>query len=219
MGLQSLERRLERMVEGVFRGSRAAIRPIELGRRLVREMDDQRSVDVKGRRVVPNDFKIQLSPRDLTSFDDIRDVLQAELVEAAREYAREEGYHFMGPVRVDLVPDEAMRPGRFVVLATLRQASGGVGAGSLVLPSGQRIALGDRPVTIGRMSECTVPLNDQNVSRRHAEIRPGRGAYVVNDLGSTNGTMVNGTRIAGEQHLSDGDILSFGSTYVRFEAS
>jgi hypothetical protein len=219
MGLQSLERRLERMVEGVFRGSRAAIRPIELGRRLVREMDDQRSVDVKGRRVVPNDFKIQLSTRDLASFSDIHDVLQAELVEAAREYAREEGYHFMGPVRVDLVADEAMRPGRFVVLATLRQAAGGVGAGSLVLPSGQRIALGDRPVTIGRMSECTVPLNDQNVSRRHAEIRPGRGAYVVNDLGSTNGTMVNGTRIAGEQRLADGDILSFGSTYVRFEAS
>ena len=207
------------MVEGVFRGSRSAIRPIELGRRVVREMDDQRSVDVKGRRVVPNDFKIQLNPRDLDGFSDIRDVLQAELVEAGREYAREEGYHFMGPVRVDLVPDEAMRPGRFVVLATLRQSSGGVGAGSLVLPSGQRIALGDRPVTIGRMTECTVPLNDQNVSRRHAEIRPGRGAYVVNDLGSTNGTMVNGTRIAGEQRLSDGDILSFGSTYVRFEAS
>jgi Protein of unknown function (DUF3662)/FHA domain len=219
MGLQSLERRLERMVEGVFRGSRSAIRPIELGRRLVREMDDQRSVDVKGRRVVPNDFKIQLSPRDLASFDDINDVLQTELVEAAREYAREEGYHFMGPVRVDLVADEAMRPGRFLVQATLRQAAGGVGAGSLVLPSGQRIALGDRPVTIGRMSECTVPLNDQNVSRRHAEIRPGRGAYVVNDLGSTNGTMVNGTRIVGEQRLADGDILSFGSTYVRFEAS
>jgi hypothetical protein len=219
MGLQSLERRLERMVEGVFRGSRAAIRPIELGRRLVREMDDQRSVDVKGRRVVPNDFKIQLSPRDLASFSDIHDVLQAELVEAAREYAREEGYHFMGPVRVDLVADEAMRPGRFVVMATLRQAAGGVGAGSLIMPSGQRIPLGDRPVTIGRMSECTVPLNDQNVSRRHAEIRPGRGAYVVNDLGSTNGTMVNGTRIAGEQRLADGDILSFGSTYVRFEAS
>ena len=88
-----------------------------------------------------------------------------------------------------------------------------------MLPSGQRISLGDRPVTIGRLSDCTIPLNDQNVSRRHAEIRPGRGAYVVADLGSTNGTMVNGTRIGGEQRLSDGDILSFGSTYVRFEAS
>ena len=146
-------------------------------------------------------------------------MLQAELVEAAREYAREEGYHFMGPVHVDLGADQDLRPGRFAVVATLRQAAGGVGAGSLVLPSGQRIPLGDRPVTVGRLTECTVPLNDQNVSRRHAEIRPGRGAYVVADLGSTNGTMVNGTRISGEQRLADGDILSFGSTYVRFEAS
>jgi hypothetical protein len=182
-------------------------------------MDDQRSVDVKGRRVVPNDFVIHLSPRDLASFDDIQDVLRSELVEAAREYAREEGYHFMGPVRVELTGDDHLRPGRFAVAATLRQAAGGVGAGSLVLPSGQRIALGDRPMTIGRMSDCSIPLNDQNVSRRHAEIKPGRGAYVVTDLGSTNGTMVNGMRIGGEQRLSDGDILSFGSTYVRFEAS
>lgn len=219
MGLQSLERRLERMVEGVFRGSRAAIRPIELGRRLVREMDEQRSVDVKGRRIVPNDFLIHLNPRDLAGFDDIHDVLQAELVEAAREYAREEGYHFMGPVRVQLAGDDELRAGRFAVVAALRQGSGGVGAGSLVLPSGQRIPLGDRPVTIGRQSDCNVPLNDQNVSRHHAQISPGRGAYVIADLGSTNGTMVNGTRISGEQRLNDGDILSFGSTYVRFEAS
>jgi hypothetical protein len=219
MGLQSLERRLERMVEGVFRGSRAAIRPIELGRRLVREMDEQRSVDVKGRRVVPNDFLIHLNPRDLAGFDDIHDVLRAELVEAAREYAREEGYHFMGPVRVELTADEQLRPGRFVVVAALRQAAGGVGAGSLVMPSGQRIPLGDRPMTIGRMGDCSIPLNDKNVSRRHAEIKPGRGAYVVADLGSTNGTMVKGMRFGGEQRLADGDILSFGSTYVRFEAS
>jgi hypothetical protein len=219
MGLQSLERRLERMVEGVFRGSRAAIRPIELGRRLVREMDDQRSVDVKGRRIVPNDFLIHLNPRDLASFADIEDVLQAELVEAAREYAREEGYHFMGPVRVRLTADETLRPGRFAVVATLRQSAGGVGAGSLVLPSGERISLGDRPIIIGRQSDCHVTLNDQNVSRRHAEIRPGRGAYVIRDLGSTNGTLVNGTRIVAEQRLRDGDILGFGSTYVRFEAS
>ncbi len=219
MGLQSLERRLERMVEGVFRGSRSTIRPIELGRRLVREMDDQRSVDVKGRRVVPNDFVIKLNQRDFDGFAEIHDVLQTELVEAAREYAREEGYHFMGPVRVELAVDQSLKGGRFGVLATLRQAAGGVGAGSLILPSGQRIPLGDRPVTIGRLADCTVPLSDQNVSRRHAQINPGQGAYVVADLGSTNGTMVNGTRINGEHRLADGDILSFGSTYVRFEAS
>ena len=88
-----------------------------------------------------------------------------------------------------------------------------------MLPSGQRIPLGDRPVTIGRLPDCTIPLNDQNVSRRHAEIRPAGSGYVVVDLGSTNGTMVNGTRIDGEQRLNDGDIVSFGSTHLRFEAS
>ncbi|MFV0309121.1 MAG: FhaA domain-containing protein [Desertimonas sp.] len=218
MVLQSLERRLERIVEGVFRGSRSAIRPIELGRRLVRAMDDQRSVDVKGRRVVPNDFTISLSERDLASFEDIHDVLTAELVEAAREYAREEGYHFMGPVRVDLISDPDQRAGRFEVLAQLRQGKGGAGAGSLVMPSGQRISLGDRPIDLGRSSECAITLSDQNVSRRHAEVRPGPRGYAVADLGSTNGTMVNGTRIAGEQSLVDGDIVNVGSTYIRFEA-
>ncbi|CAN5517938.1 DUF3662 and FHA domain-containing protein [soil metagenome] len=237
MVMQSLERRLERMVTGVFsRGSRTTIRPIELGRRLVREMDDQRSVDVKGRRVVPNDFTVQLSQADFDSFAEIADVLQTELVEAAREYARSEGYHFMGPVRVELSVDQTQKTGRFEVQGALRQSgaspsaasgastSGAAGAaatggGSVVLPSGQRITLGDETVTVGRLSECTVPLNDQNVSRRHAEIRPNRGQFVVVDLGSTNGTMVNGTRIHGETVLSDGDIISFGSTYVRFEAS
>ena len=88
-----------------------------------------------------------------------------------------------------------------------------------MLPSGQRVTLGDTPVSVGRLSECTIPLNDTNVSRRHAEIRANRQKFVVVDLGSTNGTMVNGTRIYGETALSDGDIISFGSTYVRFEAS
>ncbi len=268
MGMQSLERTLERMVVGVFsRGTRTNIRPIELGRRLVREMDDQRSVDVKGRRVVPNDFVLKLSPKDYEGFAEISDVLQTELVEAAREYARSEGYHFMGPVRVELTVEETQKPGRFDVVATLRQAATAAPAapaasavpaapasadaavppaptapapapssdelewseaGSapavavesrLILPSGEKIRLGDVVVTVGRLSASTIPLNDQNVSRKHAEIRPNRRNYVVVDLGSTNGTMVNGTRIHGETTLSDGDIISFGSTYVRFEAS
>jgi len=219
MGLQSMERRLERMVEGVFSRRRGSIRPIELGRRLVREMDDNRSVDVKGRRIVPNDFTVLLSASDHAGFSDIEDALITELGEAAREYAREEGYHFMGPVVVQLVVDNGLRPGRFGIASQLKQAAGGLGAGSLVLPSGERVALGEHVTTVGRLPECTITINDTNVSRNHAEIRTGSTAYVAVDLGSTNGTMVNGSRIVGEQRLNDGDIISFGSTHVRFEAS
>ena len=97
MGLQSFERSLERMVEGVFsRGSHSSIRPVELGRRLLREMDENRSIDVKGQRIVPNDFSFQLSGKDHAGFSEIDEALNNELCETAREYARAEGFHFMG---------------------------------------------------------------------------------------------------------------------------
>src|SRR6056297_2923399 len=175
MGLQSLERRLERMVDGVFRRSRGSIRPIELGRRLVREMDDNRTVDVKGRRMVPNDFEVLLSADDHASFTDIETALTTELAEAAREYAREEAYHFIGPVHVGLTVDNELRPGRFGIVSQLKQAPGGIGAGSLVMPSGQRIDLGEHITTFGRLPECSITIDDGNVSREHARISPGSG--------------------------------------------
>lgn len=220
MGLQSFEHGLERMVEGVFsRGSRSSIRPVELGRRLLREMDDHRSVDVKGRRIVPNEFLFHLSIGDHASFGDIDEALHAELAETAREYARAEGYHFMGPVKVQLQIDETLKPGRFTISSRMKEAGGGAGAGGLVLPNGERMALGQKVVSIGRLPECTIPVADTNVSRRHCEIRPAGSAYVVVDLGSTNGTKLNGVRIQGERTLADGDIVSVGILNLRFEAS
>ena len=220
MGLQSFEHSLERMVEGVFsRGSRSSIRPVELGRRILREMDDHRSVDVKGRRIVPNVFSIRLSARDHAAFADIDEALHSELCETAREYARAEGYHFMGPVVVEMVVDNGLKPGRFTTSCRMKESGGGVGVGSLVLASGERIPLGQQAASIGRLPDCTVPVTDANVSRRHAEVRVAGSGFVVVDLGSTNGTKVNGVRIQGEQLLVDGDIVSVGSTHLRFEAS
>ena len=219
MGLQSFERSLERMVEGVFsRGSHSSIRPVELGRRLLREMDENRSVDVKGQRIVPNDFSFQLSGKDHAGFADIDEALNNELCETAREYARAEGFHFMGPVRVTMSVDNNLKPGRFTVSSRLREVGGG-GDATLVLPSGERVALSGRIVTIGRLPDCTIALPDANVSRKHTEVHPRGGAYVIVDLGSTNGTKVNGIRIDGERTLADGDIVSVGSTHLRFEAT
>ena len=129
MGLQSFEHGVERMVDGVFsRSKKSSIRPIELGRRLVREMDDHRSVDVKGRRIVSNQFEFHISPRDHAGFADIEEALVTELGEAAREHAREEGYHFKGPVSVSLLVDNSLKPGRFDIVSLMRESGGGVGA-------------------------------------------------------------------------------------------
>ena len=219
MGLSGFERRLERMVEGVFaRAFRSGLRPVELGRRMVREIDDNRSVDVRGRTVVPNHFSVQLSADDNERFSEIHDTLIRELCDAAREHARDEGYTFLGPVEVEMVVDEHMHTGAFQIEGRMREGTGGSGAGSLVLPTGERVALTERVLSIGRMPESNIVLADPNVSRNHAEIRPKGTGYVVVDLDSTNGTKVNGIRVR-EQELVDGDEITFGNTRIRFEAS
>jgi len=190
-----------------------------LGRRLVREMDDHRSVDVKGRRIVPNKFEFRISPRDHAGFADIEEALVTELGEAAREHAREEGYHFMGPVAVTLHVDNDTKPGRFGIDSFMRESGGGAGAGCLIMPSGERLPLSGQVITIGRLPACSITINDANVSRHHAEIRTQGSKFVVADLGSTNGTKVNGDRITGEHILNEGDVVSFGGTHIRFEAS
>jgi len=219
VGLSGFERRLERKVEGVLaRAFRSGLRPVELGRRLVREIDDNRSVDVRGRTVIPNHFTVELSPEDSERFAEIHDTLVRELCDAAREHARDEGYTFLGPVEVEIVADERMHTGAFQIEGRMREGTGGSGAGSLLLPTGERVVLGEHSLTVGRMPESNIVLADPNVSRNHAEIRPKGTGYVVIDLESTNGTKVNGIRVR-EQELVDGDELTFGNTRIRFEAS
>jgi hypothetical protein len=218
MGLQQFEQRLERLVEGAFaKALRSGLQPVEIARRLTREMDLLRRVGVKG-LIAPNAFVVTLSPADALRFDSFAVMLARELGDAAREHARTEGYEFVGPVTVALHSDDTLRTGRFKVTAETQAGPEGVSAGSVVLPDGSRIVLGVEPIVIGRLPECTVVLNDQNVSRRHAEIVRSGSDVVVIDLDSTNGTRVNGAPV-GERVLEDGDDITVGTTTLRFEAS
>jgi hypothetical protein len=219
MVLRNFERRLERIVEGAFsRAFKSGLRPVEIGRRVTREMDDSRSVGVRGGTVVANHFTVNLSQQDADEFAQVTDTMQRELADLAREHAREEGYTFMGPVEIVFHVDPGMRIGASSVEARLREGEGGAGAGSLVLPSGERFLLGDSVITIGRLTDSVLVLEDPNVSRQHAEIRPSGNGFALADLGSTNGSKVNGIKVS-ERVLQDGDELTFGSTSFRFEAS
>jgi hypothetical protein len=219
VGLQGFERRLENLVEGAFaRVFRSGIRPIELGRRLVREMDTKRSIGVRGRPLAPNHFTIRLNQADYDRFAEIGDSLTRELCEAAREHGRDESYSFMGPIGVELVVDPKKRAGDFAIDARMKEGPGGVGAGSLLLPNGDRFVLDEHVVVLGRLPDCDITLNDTNVSRRHAEIRPSGDGFVLVDMGSTNGSKINGVRIA-QHELQDGDELGFGNIRLIFQAS
>jgi hypothetical protein len=219
MSLRGFERRLEGMVEGTFaRLFRTSVRPVELGRRIVRLLDAERTIDVGGRTVVPNVIEVRLSVVDHERFVDVESALERELEEEARAIARQNGWAFMGPLEVVIVPDEKLRVGRSAVSGRLVAGIGGTGAGSLVFPDGRRVALGERIVSMGRLSDCDIVLNDAKASRRHAEVHPDGDGYVLVDLGSTNGTLVNG--LAGDsRRLNDGDEITVGGTVVVFEAS
>jgi hypothetical protein len=219
VGLRNFEGRLERLVEGTFsRVFKSGVRPVELGRRLVREMDGKRSIGVSGRPVAPNAFTIRVSRTDHAELASIHESLVRELCDTAREHARDEGYGFLGPVTVTLEEDDSLHTGTFHVTGRLAEAEGGAPVGALVLPTGQRVVLGEFVLSVGRLPECTITLADPNVSRRHAEIRPAGAGYRLIDLGSTNGTFVNGVRVT-ERDLVDGDVVTFGATPITFVAS
>ena len=96
-----------------------------------------------------------------------------------------------------------------------------------MLPNGRRLLLGTKPLVVGRLPDSGLVVTDPNVSRYHAEVRLALEAtrdlrapeYEVCDMGSTNGTKVNGVQISGAQVLHDGDTISVGATTIRFERS
>jgi hypothetical protein len=244
VGLQSLENGLGRIVDGVFnRAFKNSVRPIEIGRRLIREIDVQRSVNSQGQRVVPNHFSVSLSTADFDALRPYIDPLVAELVHAVEQYCTDEGYTLRSGVSVDIVEDAqsprskiaissdftsrqpapvAERPAPPMTPPTLVQdvvtpTPVPVLTASLVISDGRAVALGESPVVIGRLSECDIMIEDPNISRRHATVTVLDGTYRITDLGSTNGTKVNGTRIASQHELAHGDEITVGLISIRFE--
>jgi threonine dehydratase len=180
-------------------------------------MDLHRRVGVHG-LIAPNSFSVTLAPADVDRFANFVDALSRELADAAREHARSEGYAFVGPVDVQIYEGTRLRAGRFTIVAEMVEGPEDLPSAELVLPDGRRVAVGAESVVIGRLPECAVVLSDPNVSRRHAEVRHTGGTVVVTDLGSTNGTKVNGVTVR-EQQLTSGDEITVGSTTLVFELS
>lgn len=218
MGLQKFEGRLERLFDGALsRAFRSDLHPVEIGRRLTREMDLQRRVGVHG-LISPNSFVVHISTNDFDRFETFLDALVRELEEAAREHARTEEYVFVGPVSVAILEDRQEKRGRFAIVSEVQEGPSGLPAASIVLGDGERVVIGPEPMTIGRLPESSITVNDPNASRRHAELRRVGNDVILVDLSSTNGTRVNGAAVR-ERTLADGDEIVIGTTALRFETS
>ncbi|MEM7096560.1 MAG: DUF3662 and FHA domain-containing protein [Actinomycetota bacterium] len=218
MGLRRFERRLENLVEGTFaRVFRSGLSPLEIGRRIVREIDSNQTVAVDGALAVPNHYWVYLSSADHIRFTEVETPLTNELIEAARTHIADEGYRLLGPVSVTLVEAPDYPEGTLQVQAQWREGVTQPTMASLVLSNGERFPVGT-PFTIGRLPGGSLVLTDENVSRNHAVIELGPSGWIVRDLGSTNGTQVNGVQIQ-ESPLANGDRVVFGATEATFETA
>lgn len=229
--LEKFEQRVDKMVNGAFaKAFKSEVQPVEIASRLQKEMDERAAVVSRARTVVPNEFVIHLSSEDYERLSVYADALTSELADLVTEYAADQRYSFLGPVNVYLTEDSVLSTGVF--RATSQATAGPQRApaasptpytaparGSYrprLLAAGQEIPLSGPTVILGRGNDVGVRLEDPGVSRHHAEIRLGPPA-IVRDLGSTNGTFVDGKRI-GQQELSDGSVIRMGSTTITFRA-
>ncbi len=243
--LRNLEAKLEGLVEGAFsRAFKSRVEPVELARKLAKEMDEHKTVSVS-RTYVPNDYTIYLSPGDRDQFASYESALCKELSDYLLEHARTEGLALVTRPAVSFRTDERLALGEFGIQAQLvrppeeeggEPSQGEAGhtmvysadseARRLVEPArsgrallvgeGRRTVLSPPDVSIGRSRECDIVLDDPNVSRKHAELRLEGDAWVVADLGSTNGIKVNGKRM-GEAALAPGDEITLGLSRLTFD--
>jgi hypothetical protein len=235
--LRNFERRLGDLVEGFFgKAFRSSLQPVELGKRILREMEAGRTVGVNN-VWVPNRYVFTLSTSDHEHFAQMEQALAKELQQVVVDGARERGWGLLGPPEVTFETDEELGQGQFRCEAALVQAedvesgqhtaflkasdsppaSGGTAELVLLANGGDAHTYKlDTDVTgIGRMTECDIVLEDSGASRRHAEVRRDGDRFVVADLGSTNGTLVNEAAIT-ERELEDGDRITIGRTVLEF---
>ncbi len=212
------------MVEGFFATTfRSGLQPVELAKRVMREMDVNKTIGV--REVwAPNRFVFTLSESDGERFEQAEHALVAELGRVVRETAAERGWGLVGPPEIELVMDGELKRGRFEVETSFVEgeqelAPLAVGQATLTLFEGgspvRTFSLAKPIVTLGRLPESDVVVDDPGASRQHARIGNSNGEFVLVDLGSTNGTLVNDEPI-GERTLQDGDRITIGETVLEF---
>lgn len=227
--LDRFEDRLDRMVNGAFaRAFKAEVQPVEVAAALQREMDDRAAIVARGRTVIPNVFSVELSPHDFDRLSMYRDALETELAGVVREYAEEQRYTFLGGVAVGLAEDDELETGIFRVRSEARAEVVATPAtpGAVAAPAAAghpRLVAHDvayplvlAVTRLGRGSDADIRIDDPGVSRAHCEIVLGTPP-LVRDLGSTNGTYVDGQKI-GQLALMDGSRLQIGSTTLVFRS-
>ncbi|MQY12700.1 hypothetical protein SRB5_28390 [Streptomyces sp. RB5] len=264
--LKRFEQRLEGLVNGTFaKVFKSEVQPVEIAGALQRECDNNATIWNRERTVVPNDFIVELSAPDFERLAPYSGQLGEELAGMVRDYATQQRYTFMGPIKVHLERADDLDTGLYRVRSrtlassqsqyqpqqqqqqaprrpsapTAARGLGGppppapagypgynappmppapprVGGGATrrwVEINGVRHQIARQSLVLGRSTEADVRIDDPGVSRRHCEIRVDGSHATVQDLGSTNGIVVDGQHTL-HAALRDGSRIVVGSTTI-----
>ena len=219
--LQRFEKRLEGMVEGAFaKVFKGVVHPVEILNAMQREAEAQKAPLPGGRVLAPNHYVIALSPADHSRLAPYAAALARELAQSHAEFIGEQGWAVYGDVTVEVDRDDHLATGSFHVLARVDAgggADGGAGASGvrLVADDGRVFALGVGSTVIGRGDQAGIRIADVGASRQHARADYDGRRVVLTDLGSANGSMVNGRPVTAVP-LNPGDQIVIGSTRLTF---
>jgi hypothetical protein len=233
--LRTLETKIADLVEGAFgRAFRSEITPVELARRLAREMDRHRQNSLAS-TVVPNEYVVWLSPGDRRHFAAIEESLVDELATHLLEHARAERLALPSRPHIRLRTDERLALGECGIEARLvntppvpvarrsgppapeQPVPGEVLPRAFVEIAGRAVQIGPGGSVIGRSNDADIVIAAHEVSRRHAQIVPDRDGWTLTDLDSTNGVRLNGRPIGVPTRLQDGDVIELGAVELIFE--
>lgn len=212
--LDSVERGLERAVNGAFaRTFRSGVQPVEISAALKRELEIGSVIVDRDRVLAPNRFVVRVSEADATRLKRLGSTLESELIEVVRKHAKRQGYQLLGEPDVELRVDDSLTPGVLQIDAS--QVEGSVSWTAVIEVDGTQHTLQQGTTIVGRGSDAGIRISDTAASRQHLQLLWDGTAGIARDLGSTNGSKINGQRFR-EAALSPGTVITIGQTSLRF---
>ncbi|GLU88076.1 MULTISPECIES: DUF3662 and FHA domain-containing protein [Agromyces] len=212
--LDNFEKGLERAVNGAFAKTfRSGLQPVEITSALKREIDTKAAVVSRDRVLVPNTFTVRMSAEDYDRMSRLGPALTDELVDLVQKHAASQRFQFAGGITIELQPDAELSVG--MVQVDSQNVKGQVAWTPVLDIDGKRYPIIKGRTVLGRGSEADIALGDTGASRRHAEVQWDGSRARVRDLGSTNGTQLDGAPVS-DSVLEPDSVITIGRTRIVF---
>ncbi len=212
--LDNFEKGLERVVNGAFAKTfKSGLQPLEVTAALRRELDTRAAVVSRDRILVPNDFVVRLARGDYQRMTDLGPALIDEFTQLVQQHAAAQHYSFAGGISIRLQQDDSLSEG--VVRIDSVNVKGEVAWTPVLDIGGKRYPITKSRTVIGRGSDADITIDDTGTSRQHVEILWDGKRGQVSDLGSTNGSKLNGVPVT-KAPLPPDSVIEIGRTRIVF---